>query len=115
MITESQFAKVVLIDDDPINNFVTKKLLLKFQPMLNIVEFLDAREALTYLEKESADLIFLDIHMPSMDGWGFLDELKKRKNDIPVLMLSSSIDPNDHQKSIAHSSVKGFLIKPLMN
>ena len=49
MITESQFAKVILIDDDPINNFVTKKLLLKFQPMLNIVEFLDAREALTYL------------------------------------------------------------------
>ncbi|MFY8109968.1 MAG: response regulator [Bacteroidia bacterium] len=115
MIISDKNGKVILVDDDPINNLVTKRLLQKINPTLEIMDFTNAHEALEHLKSSRIDLILLDINMPGMNGWEFLNELENSGNKTPVLMLSSSIDPNDHCKSINYKSVRGFLRKPLMN
>jgi CheY-like chemotaxis protein len=115
MIISEKQRKVLLIDDDPINNLVTKRLLLQIHPQLEIMDFTRADIALTHIISDKTDLILLDINMPGMNGWEFLTELEKIGNKTPVIMLSSSIDPNDHCKSIHFKSVRGFLRKPLLN
>jgi CheY-like chemotaxis protein len=115
MIINDKYGKVILVDDDPINNLVTKRLLQKINPNLEIVDFTNAIDALEHLKSSRIDLILLDINMPEMNGWEFLNELENSGNKTPVLMLSSSIDPSDHCKSILYKSVRGFLRKPLLN
>ncbi|MFY8021518.1 MAG: response regulator [Bacteroidia bacterium] len=114
MIYEKQ-NKVILVDDDPINNLVTKRLLQRINPQMEIMDFTNSVSALEYLKSSRFDLILLDINMPEMNGWDFLKELESAGNKTPVLILSSSIDPHDHLKSIQHQSVRGFLRKPLLN
>ncbi len=67
--------------------------------------------------KEFPDIIFLDINMPRMDGWEFLQEFEKLPDTIlnkcSVYMLTSSIDPNDIEKSKTYKTVKNFFSKPL--
>lgn len=112
------FDSIFLVDDDPINNLINKRLLGKVEIAKNIYEFLEGSEALTLLEKTPSDqevLIFLDINMPVMNGWEFLDayleKFQERKDKIVI--LSSSIDFQDRQKSMEYEVVLGFLEKPL--
>jgi|688.fasta_scaffold1301786_2 CheY-like chemotaxis protein len=115
MMSSDKKGTVILVDDDPINNLVTKRLLQKINPTIAIVDFTNAIDALEHLKSSRIDLILLDINMPGMNGWDFLSELENSGNKTPVIMLSSSIDPHDHCKSINYKSVRGFLRKPLMN
>ena len=105
--------KVLLIDDDPINNFVNKKLIQRLFDDIEIVEFLDAVSALKYLESNKPDMIFLDINMPEMDGWAFLERYKKMNEQTHVIILTTSIDPADRKRSEEYAFVEGFFIKPL--
>ncbi|GGZ26854.1 response regulator [Echinicola pacifica] len=112
------FDSIVLIDDDPINNLINKRLLRKAGICPSIVEFLEAEDALQRiidLDKSDRLLIFLDINMPVMNGWDFLCQYQEKcpdRND-HILMLSSSIDYNDKKKSMAYQAVRGFIEKPL--
>jgi PAS domain S-box-containing protein len=116
--------KIYLIDDDPIVNIVSKKIIEKTEFAEKIEVFKDASLALQQLNKifesdakEFPDIIFLDINMPEMNGWEFLDRFEKLSEEIKqnckVFMLTSSIDPSDVKKSQSYSSVKDFIIKPL--
>lgn len=105
--------KVLLIDDDPINNFVNRKLILKLKGDCEIIEFLNAEDALKYLEENQADVIFLDLAMPYMDGWAFLDEYMEKKYSYPVFVLTTSIDPDDKIKAQQYPVIEGFFVKPL--
>lgn len=105
--------KVLLIDDDAINNFVNKKLIQRFMDQVEIVEFLDAHSALDYLNANEPDIIFLDINMPEMDGWAFLEEYSKWENKAMVMILTTSIDPADRERSEKYPFVEGFFVKPL--
>ena len=111
------FDLIVLIDDDPINNLINKRLISKLDLSLNILDFLDAEKAIQYLSAHDRKhtLIFLDINMPVMNGWDFLNhyaKIKNNRNDM-IIMLSSSINHQDRQKSLENNDVEGFIEKPL--
>ncbi|MCF8253218.1 MAG: response regulator [Bacteroidia bacterium] len=105
--------KVLLIDDDPINNYVNKRLITRLFSVVEIVEFLDAVSALEYLKENTPEIIFLDINMPEMDGWQFLENYRTYTNRTKVVILTSSIDPSDRLRSEQFDFVEGFFVKPL--
>lgn len=113
-----QFDAIFLVDDDPINNLINKRLLGKTEVSESILEFLEADLALKKIEEFPQNeqlLIFLDINMPVMNGWEFLntyqEKFPERKDEIVI--LSSSIDFQDRQKALSFNIVSGFLEKPL--
>jgi CheY-like chemotaxis protein len=112
------FDLILLIDDDPINNLINKRLISKLDLSPNILDFIEADKALNYLcsiDDMKQTLIFLDINMPVMNGWDFLchyAKTQKNRND-RIIMLSSSINYQDRQKSLENNYVEGFIEKPL--
>lgn len=110
--------KTYIIDDDSIFVFVLKKLLEKHQGFGKVVDFKNGNEALELLFDEKAGLpcvILLDLNMPLIDGWQFLEELQKSDiaQKIKVFIMSSSIDFNDIEKSKKYSIVQDFISKPI--
>ncbi len=107
---------LVLIDDDPINNFVNQKVLRKQKDDWAMMDFVDPRKALEYLVKTHEtppSVILLDINMPVLSGWQLLDELVKNGISAPVFMLTSSIAQEDMEKVKTYPMVKGYINKPL--
>lgn len=107
---------VLLIDDDPINNIVNKKLISKHSASIEIFEFQDAEKAVIFLKESPAnkpDVILLDINMPKMNGWQFLDIYQNLNINSRLFMLTSSIAREDETRARNYSVVHGFLIKPL--
>ncbi|MCH7396366.1 response regulator [Belliella sp. DSM 107340] len=112
------FYSIILIDDDPINNLINKRLISKMDLADQVEEFLEAEKALERIEKlniEENTLILLDINMPVMNGWDFLNEYLKvfQSRKDRIVMLSSSINFQDRQKAKQYSCVEGFIEKPL--
>ncbi len=113
-----RFYAIILVDDDPINNLINKRLISKLNVAEQVEEFLEAEKALKRIEKLSSNeqtLILLDINMPVMNGWDFLNEYLKvfEKRKDKIIMLSSSIDFQDRQKAKQYNCVEGFIEKPL--
>ncbi|MBC8768336.1 response regulator [Arenibacter sp. BSSL-BM3] len=110
-----------IIDDDPIFVFGSKVLLKNNGFASNIIVFQNGKEALEMIvpmlesEEGSPEVIFLDLNMPIMDGWEFLDEFSKLSNvqNIRVYILSSSIDSRDIEKAKQYEIVNDFIAKPL--
>jgi len=118
MIAAGQLIKeinhILLVDDDPINNLVNKKLLSSRAPDIKITDCLDVGLALEILNNDnSIDIILLDINMPERDGWDFLKHFSGMGKEIPVIILTSSVNSSDHNKSKLFSSVIDFIEKPL--
>jgi CheY-like chemotaxis protein len=114
---------IFLIDDDSVTNFINTKIIQGYFPF-TVVGFTNAREALQELNRYKTpeddsipDLILLDINMPIMDGWEFLDEFEKLPDYLlrkcNVTMLTSSVDEDDIEKSRRYKCVAGFVSKPL--
>ena len=112
------FDAVFLVDDDPINNLINRRLLGKTGIGERIEEFLSGQDALgkiTELNPADSLLIFLDINMPVLNGWEFLNkylEIYPERAD-KIVILSSSIDFQDRQRADGYQIVSGFLEKPL--
>jgi response regulator of citrate/malate metabolism len=117
-------ANIILIDDDKVFNFINKSIIMKAGFESKITCFTEAEKALAMLdeffetaEAENQSLIFLDINMPDMDGWEFLAEYSKfpqeKIKNSDVIILSSSIDINDIEKSKTIPAVADFISKPL--
>ncbi len=114
----------MLVDDDTIHNFITEHFLKDNYPPVQVVSFINPEEALSHLSETATnrelrfpDVIFLDINMPLMNGWEFLEEyLNKNLQHISstkIYILSSSLDPNDISKAQRYPIVSGFISKPL--
>lgn len=112
------FKNCLLIDDNYIDNFVTRKILEggNFAEAITVVR--SATEAIESLANGTIkpDVIFLDVRMPLMSGFEFLDEYAKipiDKSGIKIFMLSSSLDPHDMRKSSDNKYITQFIHKPL--
>jgi len=119
---------ILLIDDDEPTNFISN-IELEEADCTNHIQIADSgKKALSYLSSSSPinntdnelpypELIFLDINMPAMNGWEFLDKLKELKTDkepeIIIIMLTTSINPDDKLKAEKIPLVAGFENKPL--
>jgi len=117
-----EVGNIWLIDDDPMNNVFNSYLIQDHFPETQIECFLFAGDALKELAKfpryrKFPDLILLDITMPVIDGWDFLQVCTERfpglRYTTKIYMLSSSENMADRQKAIEHRFVSGFLSKPL--
>jgi CheY-like chemotaxis protein len=111
--------RVWLIDDDNFSNFLNNKLLDIYWPESEVTAMTKAREALELLktDRNIPQLILLDIRMPEMNGIEFLEHFVKLDAtltmQIKIIMLSSSLDHSDIEKSLSFDSVTRFMNKPL--
>lgn len=109
----------LLIDDNFIDNFVTRKILESGNFAENIVVCQSATEGIEYIQNAEVipDVIFLDVRMPYMDGFEFLSEYEKldvkNKESVKIFMLSSSLDPVDFRMSTENKYITQFIHKPL--
>ncbi len=105
-----------LIDDNEIDLLITRKLIKTWQPTLSIQEFTNARVALNKLDnrEEPPQLIFLDLFMPEVSGYDFLDHYQQFDYpDTRLYVLSSSIDDADIDRVRTYPMVNGYLSKPI--
>ena len=121
----SSYKCVLFIDDDKATNFINQFLAKRSNHFEKVMVASSGKEGLEYLlkanngETTSPEIIFLDINMPAMNGWDFLNNLKEQptlSNNIPkIYMLTSSSRKTDINKAREYNMVKGFLTKPLTN
>jgi DNA-binding NarL/FixJ family response regulator len=106
---------IVMIDDDEVMHFLFRVLLKKYKPELNLQTYSEAKKVLRLLEDNSfqGSVIVLDLNMPLMNGWQFLQELERLGQRIPVYILSSSDNADDKSRASEFRNVKGYFVKPL--
>jgi two-component system, chemotaxis family, chemotaxis protein CheY len=110
--------QVFVIDDDHLSIYLTRFVLQQAAFAETIQTYQEARLALSdILTGSLPEVIFLDLNMPEMDGWAFLEALQNREQElsgrIKIYMLTSSVDPLDQEKAARYPLVAGFLLKPL--
>ncbi len=104
----------MLVDDNIINNFIMKQIISNVDAHLEVKDFTSPQDALHNIEKVNPALIFLDLNMPVMSGWHFLDNMAEKQMDsYKVYILTSSTSELDRQRSGNYQNVVGFLNKPL--
>jgi CheY-like chemotaxis protein len=113
---------ILVVDDDRIYQFTAIKILESTQLTASVQSCLNGAEAIDYIKKKVAakevlpHIIFLDINMPIMSGWDFLQEfeaLNLQPNCLKIYIVSSSVDDYDINKSKSFNWVTGYLIKPI--
>ena len=117
---------ILLVDDDPATNFIHKMVIEQAGIDTYVQVASNGREALDYLmkrrdfngnESPMPGIIFLDINMPKMNGWEFLEvynELpQEMKARIVMAMLTTSLNPDDANRAGQNENIKGFINKPL--
>jgi CheY-like chemotaxis protein len=124
-----KYNAVMLIDDNEIDNLINQKIIESSSICKNIfthtggrsaIEFLKNAEKIAEAENNKGlmpEVIFLDIDMPLMDGFQFLDEFENLseniRNHCKIVMLTSSINSKDVKKSKRYGNVKEYINKPL--
>lgn len=112
-----------IIDDDPIQALLLERMLHKQQLCNRLYIFKNGQEAFDHLKslvstpEQFPDVILLDINMPVMDGWGFLEEFKNMRphigKKILLYMISSSIWQEDIERAKSYSEVTDYIVKPV--
>jgi CheY-like chemotaxis protein len=111
-MSENTKRTIMLIDDSSTNNILYESILLDEGYDVIICE--DAKIALSRLQKDIPDLIILDLMMPGIDGFNFLEKKKMMPAilDVPVLMLTARVDKDSERKAY-ELGVVGYMVKPV--
>ena len=111
---------IMLVDDNAADNQFHEIIIREMDAAERVVVSLNGEEALTYLKQDGQippELIFLDINMPRMNGWEFLEAYKDltpaQKARVVIVMLTTSGNPEDRERAAHFSEVTGFETKPL--
>lgn len=117
------FDEIYMVDDDPVYLFIAKKLLVEQKFSQIIKTFENGKEAIENLlptksfNEKLPDVIFLDLSMPVMNGWEFLDSFTtapiKNKEKIKIIVMSSSINPTEINMIKSYDIVEDYIVKPL--
>lgn len=116
--------KLLIIDDDPLTQRMLAMTVNRHQFAEQVSTLPNGKEGIDYFDAlagqpgpDTPDLVFLDINMPVMNGWNFLDEYTKRYEKqfpfIKICILTSSNDPADSERAFSYSSVLMFIRKPV--
>ena len=117
--------RFIAIDDDPVNNLICKLTIELVAGSPEILTFTNAAQGFDYIQSQYAanrdqtqTVLLLDINMPIMSGWEFLERFDNLGDDIKslfkIFILSSSVDERDKQRSYANKNVNAFMVKPLV-
>lgn len=110
--------RLLQVDDDPVILFLHNKLFSKYTNS-KIEQFINGKEVLDYIlrnkDRNINFLLLLDINMPVMNGWEFMDEISKYglKNKVNSIILTSSADNTDLAKSKTYPNIVHYIQKPL--
>jgi len=117
------FENIYMIDDDPIYLFLAKKLFIEQKFSQNIKTFENGKVAIESLldsqnlKENLPNIIFLDLSMPVMNGWEFLDSFNAapipNKENITIIVISSSINPMEIDMIKSYPVVQDYIVKPL--
>jgi CheY-like chemotaxis protein len=112
-----------IVDDEFIFHLTTKQLIKQTNLDKSILAFKNGKEAIDHIiaHKTSIeslpDVILLDLKMPVMDGWDFLEEYLPLKSELPkeitIFIVTSSVDQNDMDRAKSISAVKKYIVKPI--
>ena len=110
--------RCILIDDEEHSTQTLEVLLRKYCPEVDIIGiFHEGIEALEFMATQPPDLLFLDINMPMINGWEFLEQYEQleedQKGEVICIMLTTSINPSDEERAKKYSSIRRYLPKPL--
>jgi CheY-like chemotaxis protein len=118
-----RISTICIVDDDQVYQITTKKMLQRIASTNNILVFSDGTEAFQYLSEMISnkdalpDVIFLDINMPLMNAWEFLDAYAEIKPHLPksitIYVISSSISDTDIERARQIEHVKDYFVKPI--
>ncbi|HSU49679.1 MAG TPA: response regulator [Segetibacter sp.] len=118
----AKFTDVLLVEDDPITVMVCDRVIQMTAFAGKVKSCENGKIGIDYLSafeegSRPPDIIFLDINMPVMNGWDFLEEFEKIRSrfiSLPrIYLLSSTVDPEDYKKAKKFSLVEDFISKPL--
>lgn len=112
-----------VVDDDPIYQIIMKKIILKSGVFSSVQSFSNGKEAIDALknnilkQEKHPNIILLDIEMPVLDGWGFMDEIAtlkpQIKTEIQIYISSSSIAIQDKERAKYNPDIFGYMCKPI--
>ncbi len=112
-----------IIDDDPIFIYGTKRLMTEVDFCENVLVFENGQDAIDGLNEITASgeklpsVIFLDLNMPIMNGWEFLEDFVKITNHnrekVTIFIISSSVDPRDLERVKNYKVVNNYILKPI--
>jgi len=107
--------EIILVDDDHMINKLNSVIIRNVIPNMTVTVFDNIDDGITYLKGNPTlkRKIFLDLNFMGRNGWDFLEEYEKMNQPWPVIILTSSIDHNDYEKSKKYSNVTHFITKPL--
>lgn len=111
---------IMLVDDNKLDNFYHERVIRKHEAAQDVIAMPSAEEALHYLKNNNQpkpQVIFLDINMPGMDGWEFIEEFKKLpqyvRDTMVVIMLTTSQNPDHEAQARVTGILSDFRSKPL--
>jgi CheY-like chemotaxis protein len=114
--------KYIIVDDDHFSSVLCSMVIKNTLGEVDTEIFIVPEEALAFIETTycrplEATILFLDINMPTLSGWEFMEQYERFnqqiKNQISIYIQSSSVDERDVHKASANKSIKGFISKPL--
>lgn len=105
----------MVVNDDQIQNLVCRKVFTMNLDGVEVIDFIDPIEALSAIKdgKANPKFILVDVNMPGMNGWEFIEHVEKEGRKYPVVLFTASVDEEDRQRANKNKLVKMFLDKPM--